>query len=208
MKQRAPKRPAPERKRLILKGAQAVFAGSSYGDAATADVAKAAGVSAAALYRYFPSKKDLYVAALRESGQRLQGIWRRMMSGAAGPVEAVLDVGMAYYDHLRSREAATRLWFRALCETNDADVRRVLAENFTAAVGVLEENLRRGQAEGRFRKDVDARIAAWHFMSIGLTFDLLHLLGLDGELDREKVEAWGRLYLRGVCEGPDAEREG
>jgi AcrR family transcriptional regulator len=203
MKRRAPKRPAHERRRLILEGAQAVFASASYAKSATADVAKAAGVSAPAVYRYFPSKKDLYVSSLKAAGEILLRIWERIVDEDADPLQTIWAIGMGYYDHVQSRSPVMRLWFQALGEAADTEVRAALAANFAAAVDLLEKNLERGRARGVVRRDIDLRIAAWHFMGIGLTFDLINVLGLHEELDRCKVEDWGRLYLESVKEKPD-----
>jgi len=203
MRKRAPKRPAHERRRLILEEAQAVFASDSYARTATADIGRAAGVSAPAIYRYFSSKKDLYLSTLRLASERLLGIWKRIFDEGIDPLENVWTIGMAYYDHLQSRSPVTRLWFRALSEAGDDRVRAILAKNFAAEVDLLEENLKRGRARGLVRRDIDLRIAAWHFMGIGLTFDLINLLGLEDELDRSKVEAWGRLYLESVRKRDD-----
>ncbi|NUN95536.1 MAG: hypothetical protein HUU16_05135 [Candidatus Omnitrophica bacterium] len=62
-------------------------------------------------------------------------------------------------------------------------------------VGFIEGLLLEARERGRLRPDVDPRVAAWHFMAIGFSFDLVHLLGIGGELDRGKVEGWGSLYL-------------
>src|SRR3990172_8952996 len=99
MRKRAPKRPAHERRRLILESAQTVFAASSYARVGTAGLAKAAGISEPALYRYFPSKRDLYVSTLRAAGQRLLGIWQGIVDQAADPPGAIWAIGMGYYDH-------------------------------------------------------------------------------------------------------------
>jgi len=197
---RAPKRAAPERRRLILEGAHTVFAASSYTSANTTKVARAAGVSAPALYRYFPSKKDLYLSTLKDAGPRLLGIWKRIAEKAENPLDAVWTLGLAYYDHVLNRSPVMRLWFQALGEAGDRRVRKALGDNFTAAVDLLAENLDAGKARGLVRRDVDSRVAAWHFMAIGLTFDLIHLLGRDHELDRRKVEDWGRIYLDSIKE--------
>jgi len=95
-----------------------------------------------------------------------------------------------------------RLWFQALGEVGDRKVRTALADNFTAAVDFLEKNLELGKKQGLVRRKLDSRVAAWHFMAIGLTFDLIHLLGRHNELDRRKVEEWGRLYLNSIRETP------
>jgi TetR/AcrR family transcriptional regulator len=202
VKKRAPKRAAHERRRLILEGAQSVFAASSYARAGTSEVAKAAGVSAPALYRYFPSKKDLYLSTLAAASPRLLEIWKRAAAETADPLEMFWTIGRGYYEHVRSRSPITRIWFQALAEAGDPEVRGALRENFIAGVDFLEENLKKGKIQGVVRRDLDTRAAAWHFMAIGLTFDLIHLLHLDEELNRRRVENWGRLYLASIREKP------
>ena len=195
---RAAKRPAQERKRLIVEGAEAVFADLGFAGADTTALARAAGVSAPALYRYFPSKKALFLTTLRRAGTRLGAIWGRVAEDSGDPLEAVWSFGLGYYDHVQSHSPVMKLWFQALCESDDPEVRAVLKGNFTSLVDQLQENLERGKRDGLVASGVDTRIAAWHFMSIGLTFDLINLLGLDHELDRGKVEHWGRLYLKSI----------
>ncbi len=202
MRQRAPKRPAAERKRLILESAESVFAESGYSNSGTEQVARAAGVSAAALYRYFPSKRDLYLATLRNAGPRLQALWAEQARQAADPLEAIRRLGLEYYDHLQGRSSYARLWFQALGDADDPDVREAIAANFTGMVDVIAGLIATAQARGLARKDIDPRIAAWHFMAIGFTFDLVHHLALDGELDRGRVEAWGHLFIDSLREAP------
>jgi len=198
MAKRAPKRSARERRRLILEGAHEVFTASSYAKVNTSKVARAAGVSAPALYRDFPSKKDLYLSTLEAAGPRLLEIWKDFTTSETNPLDAVWSIGLAYYDHVRSRFPVMRLWFQALGEADDPDVRKTLAESFLRAVDLFEDNLRRGKTQGLVRDEVDARVAAWHFMAIGLTMDLIHLLGCEEELNQRKVESWGCLYLESI----------
>jgi AcrR family transcriptional regulator len=200
MRQRAPKRPAAERKRLILESAQTVFAESGYANSGTEQVARAAGVSASALYRYFPSKRDLYLATLSNAGPRLQALWAERAQRAPDPLEAIRLLGLEYYDHLRGRSSYARLWFQALGDADDPDVRAAIAANFTGMVDVISGLVAAAQERGLARNDVDPRIAAWHFMAIGFTFDLVHHLALDDELDRDRVESWGRLYIDSLRE--------
>ncbi len=204
MRKRAPKRPGHVRKRLILDGAEEVFAASGYAGADTGALARAGGVSAPALYRYFSGKRELFLSTLENAGLRLRGIWQRLVDGAADPLDAVWTIGLGYYDHTVSRAPVMRLWFQAVAAADDPDVRAALRENFGAFVDVLQRNLDEGKRRGLVSPDVDTRVAAWSFMGIGLTFDLIHLAGLDQELDRSKVEHWGRLYLKSIREGPDA----
>lgn len=61
-----PTNPPPDRRQEILEAALRVFAEKGYTAATNADIARAAGVTAAALYYYFPSKADLFRAAVTE----------------------------------------------------------------------------------------------------------------------------------------------
>lgn len=198
MRNRAAKRPAQERKQLIVEGAEGVFADLGFAGADTTALGRAAGVSAPALYRYFPSKKDLYLATLKRAGPRLAAIWGRVAADVADPLEAIRSFGFGYYDDVQSHSPLAKLWFLALCETDDPEVQAVLKESFTSFLDQLQENLERGKRDGLVGSDVDTRIAAWHFMSIGLTIDVINLLGLDRELDRGKVAHWGQLYFKSI----------
>jgi AcrR family transcriptional regulator len=200
MRKRAPKQTARERRRLILESAQTVFANSNYAKVGTADLAKAAGVSEPALYRYFSGKKDLYLCALKATRARLLRIWERIASEAANPLDGVWNIGMGYYDHSQSRAPVMKLFYEALSEADDPEVRTVVRDSFVSMVRFIEERLEEGKAQGLVRRDVDSGVAAWQFTAIGLAFDLIHLLGLQGEMDRDKAEDWGRLYMRSVGE--------
>ncbi len=175
--------------------AGAVFARSNYAKVGTAEIARAVGISEPALYRYFSGKRDLYRKTLAATGARLLEIWREVGARSGNPVEALSAIGLGYYDHLRERSPALRLFYEAIAEIEDPAIHRTVRENFRVLVGFVEAALDEGKARGLVRRDVDARIAAWHFMAIGLSFDLIHMLGLDAELDRSKVEAWGTLFL-------------
>ncbi len=60
-----------ERRAQLLELAQAAFANRSYDEVSIDDLARAAGVSKGLLYHYFPTKRDLYIAGLREAARQL-----------------------------------------------------------------------------------------------------------------------------------------
>jgi AcrR family transcriptional regulator len=192
---RAPKQRAAEREATILAGARRVFAGASFAQADTAELAAAAGVKPAALYRYFPTKRDLYLATLRDAGPRLLALWRAARDEADDPAEALRNIGMAYYDHARGRSPVMRLWFQAVGEASDPEVREIVAGTLGEAVEVIASIIRAGQATGAFSGEVDARADAWRFMGIGLSMDVAAVLGFDADLTRETVQRWGDGFI-------------
>ncbi len=56
----------------LLAAARAAFARDGYANATNKDIATAAGITPGAIYHYFPSKADLYVAVVEEVQQGIQ----------------------------------------------------------------------------------------------------------------------------------------
>jgi AcrR family transcriptional regulator len=191
---RARKLPAQHRKRQIIESAREVFAAQSYAKVGTADLAKAAGISEPALYRYFSTKKELFLATLRATGPRLLEIWQNIASDVEDPLETLWAVGVDYYDHLQSHSENMKIQFQALSEADDAEIRAALRENFEAFVRFISETLDDGKRRGIVRRDVDSRLLAWQFLGLGMTLDLMQLVGCADEFDRAKAEQWGKLY--------------
>jgi AcrR family transcriptional regulator len=204
---RAARLPASERRRRIIEAARSVFASAGYAGVGTAELAKAAGVSEAALYRYFPSKKHLFLATLGSAGGRLQEIWRRLATEVDDPIDALRSIALGYYEHARSRSDVMRLQFRALSETNDPEVQAVVRKNFGSLARFVAEAIREGQRRGLVRADVDASAVAWQFIGMGLAVDVVHLLGVDQQMDRRRAEGWVNLFLGALRPGAPVDWE-
>jgi len=192
---RARRLPAKDRRRQIIESAREVFASQSYAKVGTADLAKAVGISEPALYRYFSGKKQLFLATLRSTAPRLLEIWQSIAYDVEDPLETLWSVGVHYYDHLQSHSGNMKLYFQGVSEADDPEIREALRENFAGFVGFVADTLEEGKRRGIVRRELDSRLAAWQFLGIGLTLDLMHLLGFRSELGRSNAEQWARLYL-------------
>jgi AcrR family transcriptional regulator len=76
MEQVAPKRRrlrAEERKEIILEAARRVFLENGFAGARTRRIAEEAGITEALLYRFFPSKSDIFRAAVHEPLEKFVG---------------------------------------------------------------------------------------------------------------------------------------
>jgi AcrR family transcriptional regulator len=95
-----------ERRAQLLALAQATFATRSYDEVSIDELARAAGVSKGLLYHYFPTKRDLYIAGLREASKLL--IERTMIAPAAheSPIERIRMGLDAYLDYAREHARA------------------------------------------------------------------------------------------------------
>ncbi len=176
--------PANERRQQVLDAAEAVFSVNSYRDVGTAGVAAEAGVSEPTLYRYFDSKRDLYLAMLDRNAKRLLAGWRRLAEESPSAMGGITAIGIQYYTQLKEDPSQFLLRARSLLETGDEMVadhaRKVFWETFEFIEGIY----RRARDAGEIAADTDVRAQAWLFMSMGGLLDQFLLMGLDPpELD-------------------------
>src|ERR1700758_3137570 len=94
-----------ERRRQLLDAGAALFAEHAYEEISMRDIARAAGVSKPLLYHYFPSKIDLFKAAVAEkAAERAQLI---EPGGEGAPLEQLSSSLDAYLAWI---EANARTW--------------------------------------------------------------------------------------------------
>ena len=113
---RAPRLPAEERRIQILDVAIQEFARDGYASTGTADIAAAAGIGEPTIYRYFDSKQDLYLAALRRSVDEVMENWRRIAAENSDPVSALLLIGTWYHLTLQRKPEILKLRARSMVE--------------------------------------------------------------------------------------------
>ncbi len=88
-----------QRRAQLLGLAKSAFSDRAYDDVSIDDIATEAKISKGLLYHYFPTKRDLYVAGLREIANDLV----RAVLGVAGdlaPIERARAGIDAYLDHI------------------------------------------------------------------------------------------------------------
>jgi AcrR family transcriptional regulator len=92
---RPPATDSGETLRRILDTARVAFATGGYGASTNRELAAEVGITAGALYHYFGSKLDLYVAVHDDVQERVYGMFNQAADGAdgfLGKFEAVLDM--------------------------------------------------------------------------------------------------------------------
>lgn len=88
-----------ERRAQLLALAKSAFSGRAYDDVSIDDLAREARISKGLLYHYFPTKRDLYVAGLREIADELVAAITAVPADLA-PIERVRAGLDAYLDHI------------------------------------------------------------------------------------------------------------
>lgn len=95
---------AAPRDRILAEAAE-LFAQSGYEGASIADLAKAIGVSKAAIYHYYPTKQDIYDAIIIEVLEGLLSQVTRACEAADGPLARLQAFMLGHADYFESHHA-------------------------------------------------------------------------------------------------------
>jgi AcrR family transcriptional regulator len=95
------------RKQLIIKAAKSLFEEKSFHDIGMRDIAVKAGVSAASIYRYFPSHDDLFVEALIQDLNNIEQRFQHRLNQG----DSIEDLTLAVVDYMIDNEAT----FQMMC---------------------------------------------------------------------------------------------
>jgi TetR/AcrR family fatty acid metabolism transcriptional regulator len=186
-----------DKRARILDAAVRVFARSGYHTSRVGDIAEEAGVAHGLLYHYFSSKDEVLATIFREN-------WRLLVER----FEAVEQSDATADEQLRAvAKILLRTW------RNDPDLVRVMVREVARGPGLLDQVdevragfaaiqriVERGQAEGAFRSDLDARLVSCIFS--GALEELLTgwVLGQLPDGDEEVARA-ERTIVDVVCAG-------
>ena len=198
--------PGKERELQILRAATAVFARSNYRVASTAEIAAAAGIAEPTVFKYFPTKKSLFLRILDGTGKAILHVWQRLASPEATGIDTLQRIGDAYIEGVRGHTDELKVQFQALAESDDPDFARVLRENHEGYVRFFADAIEKGRRDGTIRPDVDPEAMAWLLNSVGFTSTLLQLLGFGHEKGERQYRAMmdACLSLLAAPDGPPA----
>jgi TetR/AcrR family transcriptional regulator len=147
--------------RRILNAAARNFARRGYAGTSMADVAEAAGVSKATVFHHFRSKRGLYRALIEQSVSGFRDDLLPLLD-TESPLPGGLErFAAAHYARLTRHKATTRLILHEMLAASpeflEAMSQGVMADNFA----LLAAEVRRGQASGTIRSEVDPGLAVF-----------------------------------------------
>ena len=94
---------APERREALIEAAMPVFAERGYHAASTVEMAKAAGISQAYVFRLFPTKVELFAAVCDAASARMLDAFKAAAAKARKDgSDPMHEMGMAYDELLRA----------------------------------------------------------------------------------------------------------
>jgi len=149
------RRDAAATRSRILKAAMEEFAAKGL-DGRVEDIAELAGANRRMVYFYFGSKEGLYLAALEATYAELVEVEQRIDVDALGPLEAIAALVSAKFDHYaRYPRYIEFLKIENLHKARHLKASERITELRGPLVSILRKVIKRGQASGVIRKNVD-----------------------------------------------------
>jgi AcrR family transcriptional regulator len=147
-----------EKRRLILDAAVRVFARKGYHTSRVGDIAEEAGIAHGLLYHYFSSKEQVLETVFRENWSELIAAFARIEDSDEPASEQLDGIVKVLLRSWRNAPDLVRVMVREVARSPHLQGQvDEIREGFVTIQRVIE----RGQAEGSFRADLDARLASW-----------------------------------------------
>jgi AcrR family transcriptional regulator len=147
-----------EKRQRILSAAVRVFARDGYHTSRVGDIAEEAGVAHGLLYHYFSSKEEVLATVFRENWADLLARFRRVEASDEPADEKLRGIAKILLRTWRNDPALVTVMVREVARSPHLQTQ---VDEIREAFRTIELVIERGQDEGVFRSDIDARLASW-----------------------------------------------
>ncbi len=179
------------RQEQIAQAALAVVAQHGVRRLSIASVAQRVGVVPSALYRHFKSKDAIVDTVMSLVRERLLENVRAVAQAVPDPLEQLHVLLARHVQFIKENQALPRLVFSEQVYEGRPGRRRAMFRTIQAYLDQVAEIVRRGQAQGRVRKDLDPGTVAVMFLGLIQPAAILWHMS-DGEFDvkQHSERAW------------------
>jgi AcrR family transcriptional regulator len=179
----------------LLPVVAAAFAELGYRRASTAELADRCGVRVNILYRLWPDKKSMFIAAIHHVFDRSLQTWESLLADNEGAGAPEL---LRYEAKHLGEHGLYRILFAGLGETDDPEIKAALAETYRDFVAFIRTQVaaHRGTTPRGGGASVD--LAVWAILGLGTMANIGREIGLLRPRLRERLLSdMGDLILEG-----------
>ncbi len=145
---------------MILAAAVRVFATKGYHTSRVGDIAEEAGIAHGLLYHYFGSKEEVLQTVFRENWSQLLEAFTRIEMSDEPPLQQLGAIAKVLLRSWRDQPDLVRVMVREVARSPQLQEQ---VDDIRAVFLVIQRVIERGQADGSFRPELDARLASWIF---------------------------------------------
>jgi AcrR family transcriptional regulator len=177
-----------EQTKKLLPTVCQVFSELGYRRTTTAELAQRCAIRENILYRLWPDKKAMFLAALDDIFGTRALAWQKLM--ADQPTRDVAVERIIKYESRHQGEFGFyRIVFTALTETDDSDIRAALLTMYKSFHQLVSQQVQAGSGRNPRQGDLPAELAAWGLLGLATISNIIRELKLLPPRQRERMFA-------------------
>ncbi|GAO36252.1 TetR family transcriptional regulator [Sulfuricella sp. T08] len=157
---------AEERQEEIVQVAIELAAKSGVDAVTTQDMANAMGLTQGAIFRHFPTKDEIWLAAIRWIRIGLLSVVETAAARSENPLEALENIFFAHLSFISRHPGFPRIVFSDQLLRRDTRLKQLIQEVITGYEGKIAAILTQAKATGFARPDLDESSAATLFIGM------------------------------------------
>jgi len=176
-----------QRKKLLPIVCQA-FSQLGYRRTTTAELAARCGVRENILYRLWPDKKAMFLAAIDDIFEQRAEMWSGILADNPSPAQATQRL-VTYEARHQGEFGFYRVVFTALAETDDDDIRDALVRMYRRFHQLVLRQVKAGRDGAKSSSGLSADAAAWALIGLATVSNISRELDLLRPRRREQMFA-------------------
>lgn len=177
-----------EQSKRLLPIVCEVFSELGYRRTTTAELASRCDVRENILYRLWPDKKAMFLAAIDAIFRSRTEVWNEILADRPAPEQAIERI-IEYESQHQGEHGFYRIVFTALTETDDDDIRVALVAMYKGFHKLVCRQVEAGRGSGDLESRLPTEVAAWGLVGLATVSNIIRELKLLPPRQRERMFA-------------------
>ncbi len=175
-----------EQSRKLLPVVCQVFSELGYRRTTTAELARRCDVRENILYRLWPDKKAMFLAAIDDIFRSRAEVWNEILADRPAPEQAIERI-VKYESKHQGEFGFYRIVFTALTETDDEDIRAALTDMYKRFHQLVCSQVAAGRTTATPDSGLPVEMAAWGLLGLATISNIIRELKLLSPRQRERM---------------------
>jgi AcrR family transcriptional regulator len=154
------------RQHQIIDATRRIIATRGMEELRIRELAREVGISEAAIYRHFPSKKDILLLLIDDIERTLLDTVDRAASEKSEPLESLENVLKAHLSYVEQRRGVSLIVISETLRLADKYLRKRMFEVVSHYLSRIEQLIAQGMKSGQISQEIDLSTAALTFFAI------------------------------------------
>ena len=168
------------RQKQIKQAVLEIIAQEGLHNLSTRNLAKKVGLTEGAIFRHFPTKRDIIKGIMEDVENELVAGLKEIANGSLPPEEKLFNFLCYHVQYLKANRGITILLFSEATHLGDKELIGRLRRIFSDQKGLIAKIIKEGISENIWEKNINPSDVATLYMGIPITFNIEYILNKKG----------------------------